>query len=58
MKINRLLLLGGAISVVCLFAKVTTDYDHKANFGNYHNILVDRGERSGAFVGRPDRKCG
>jgi hypothetical protein len=36
MKINRLLLLGGAISVVCLFAKVTTDYDHKANFGNYH----------------------
>jgi hypothetical protein len=36
MKINRLLLLGGAISVVCLFAKVTTDYDHKANFANYH----------------------
>jgi hypothetical protein len=36
MKINRLLLLGGAISVVCLFAKVTTDYDHKANFASYH----------------------
>jgi len=29
-------MLGGALSVVCLFAKVTTDYDHKANFGNYH----------------------
>ena len=36
MKINRLLLLGSAVSVVCLFAKVATDYDHKANFGNYH----------------------
>jgi Domain of unknown function (DUF4136) len=36
MKISRLLLLGGAISVVCLFAKVTTDYDHKAAFANYH----------------------
>jgi hypothetical protein len=36
MKINRLLLLGCAVSVVCLFAKVTTDYDHKANFGSYH----------------------
>jgi hypothetical protein len=36
MKINRLLLLGGTIALACLFAKVTTDYDHKANFGNYH----------------------
>lgn len=36
MKVNRLLFLGGTVALVCLFAKVTTDYDHKANFGNYH----------------------
>ncbi len=36
MKINRLLFLGASLSVVCLFASVLTDYDHKANFGNYH----------------------
>jgi hypothetical protein len=36
MKINRLLLLGATAAVVCLFAKVTTDYDHKANFAGYH----------------------
>lgn len=36
MKLNRLVLLGTTIGVVCLFAKVTVDYDHKANFANYH----------------------
>jgi hypothetical protein len=36
MKLNRLLVLGTAVSVVCLFASVTTDYDHKANFAKYH----------------------
>jgi len=36
MKMSRLLLLGGTVAVICLFAKVTTDYDHKASFANYH----------------------
>lgn len=36
MKIKRLLLLGATVGVVCLFAKLTVDYDHKANFANYH----------------------
>src|SRR5580658_8349157 len=36
MKLHRLLFLGAAVTVVCLFAKVTTDYDHKANFAGYH----------------------
>jgi hypothetical protein len=36
MKLSRLLVAGATISVVCLFAKVTTDYDHKAAFASYH----------------------
>lgn len=33
---TRLLLVGAAIAVTCLFAKTTVDYDHKANFAKYH----------------------
>lgn len=33
---NRLLLVGAAIAVTCLFAKTATDYDHKADFAKYH----------------------
>jgi len=33
---TRLLLVGAAIAVTCLFAKTTIDYDHKANFAKYH----------------------
>jgi hypothetical protein len=36
MRKNRLLLLGLAVFVTCLFAKSTVDYDHQVNFGKYH----------------------
>jgi hypothetical protein len=36
MRKNRTLLIAGVVSALCLFAKTTLDYDHSANFANYH----------------------
>jgi hypothetical protein len=33
---RRSIFLGIVITATCLFAKVTVDYDHKANFAKYH----------------------
>jgi hypothetical protein len=33
---RRSVFLGVMITATCLFAKVTVDYDHKANFAKYH----------------------
>ena len=33
---RRSMFLGIMITATCLFAKVTVDYDHKANFAKYH----------------------
>ncbi len=32
-------------SACLLLAAVRTDYDHKADFGRYHQLLVDRSQR-------------
>src|SRR5580692_4317107 len=36
MRQRRLAFLGAVITATCLFAKVTVDYDHKADFIKYH----------------------